>query len=243
MAADEIKQMHPATAAPSATAESPPSPGGPGNLSPWYTHARFWRAIAGMALALALASVIVMLEISSELSYRSATYHRRIQRLSSRLQQMRGEIATADQRIAKMREDAVARDTLNRILAAPDVRLMRLEPGDADAKTQAKTNAKTKAMIAMSRKLSRAVLEVEAMPPTPPGRIYRLWWTLDGGAVVAATQFQTRLDWRATVPARLPSSGGAISGALVTSELETDAGKPRGVVELKSVPPKATPRR
>lgn len=220
MTPDNLKGMRPTPAGGAiddvgelAATESPIS-------GPWYTHAGFWRAVAGMALAIAAACIVVTLEISSELSSRSASYHRRIHQLSSRL-------ATADQKIAAMRGEALARDSLTRILAASDVRLMRLSPIDGAAKASA--------TVAISRKLSRAVLEVQGLPPTPAGQTYRLWWTLEHGSTVAAAQFQTRIDWGAIVSAQLPSGGDSIAAALVTAEPEKAPGRPTGTVKLRSL--------
>ena len=234
MAADEVKRINPAAAG-AAGDFPPPATSHSNGASPWYAHARFWRAVAGMALAIAIACMIVTLETSSELSYRSATYRRRVHQLSSRLERLRGEIATADQQLAAMRGNALVRDNLNRILAASDVRLIRLQPVDGGTKTSA--------TIAMSRKLSCAVLEVQGLPPTPPGQIYRWWWTLERGTLVAAAEFQTRIDSPAMVPAQLPACGEAVAGAVVTVESVGAVEKPRGTVKLKSAPPKASARR
>ena len=235
MAADEVKRIHPAPAAGTAGDFPPLAASQANGAFPWYTHAGFWRAVAGMALAIAVACIMVTLETSSELSYRSATYRRRVHQLSSSLERMRGEIATADQQLATMRGNVLVRDTLNRILAASDVRLIRLQPIDSGTKTGA--------TIALSRKLSRAVLEVEGLPPAPPGQIYRLWWTLERGTMVAAAEFQTTIGRRAMVPAQLPPGGDAVAGAVVTAEPGSAAEKPRGTVKLKSAPPNASARR
>src|ERR1700730_4896529 len=102
------------------------SNGTPPRAAGWYRRVGFWRALAGMALALALACAIVALETSSELTHRSASYHRRLVQLVARIKQMRGEMATADRRIAGMRNEAAVRERLGHILAAPDTRLIRL---------------------------------------------------------------------------------------------------------------------
>jgi anti-sigma-K factor RskA len=235
MAADELKRIHPTAAAGAAEDLAPAVATQTNGASPWYARARFWRAVAGMALAIAIACIIVTLETSSELSYRSATYRRRVHQLSLSLQRMRGQIATADQQLATMRGSVLVRDNLNRILAASDVRLLRLQPVDSGTKTIA--------TIAVSRKLSRAVLEVEGLPPAPPGQIYRWWWTLERGTMVAAAEFQTTIDSRAMVPAQLPPGQDAVAGAVVTAESGSAAEKPRGAVKLKSAPPKASARR
>jgi hypothetical protein len=194
----------------------------PPRAAKWYRRVGFWRALAGMALALALACAIVALETSSEMMHRSASYHRRLVQLVARIRQMRGEMATADQRIAGMRNEAAVGDRLGRILAAPDARLIRLgAPG-----------AGPSGLVAISRDLASAVCEVSNLPPARVGQSYMLWWMVEQRGPVKAAQFQTTADGHATVIAQLPGRENP-SAAIVTVQPDDGTGKPAGAVKLK----------
>lgn len=197
--------------------------GAPPRAVAWYRRVGFWRALAGMALALALACAMVALETSSELTYRSASYHRRLVQLVARIKQMRGQMATADRRIAGMRNEAAVRDRLGHILAAPDTRLIRLgAPGGAGPS----------GLVAISRTLASAVCEVSNLPPAAAGQSYMLWWTVERRGPIKAAQFQTAADGQATVVAQLPGRDNP-SAAIVTVQPDNGPDKPAGAVKLK----------
>jgi hypothetical protein len=197
--------------------------GRPPRAAEWYRRVGFWRALAGMALALALACAIVALETSSELTHRSASYHRRLVQLVARIKQMRGEMATADRRIAGMRNEAAVRERLGHILAAPDTRLIRLGAPGAAAPS---------GLVAISQNLASAVCEVSNLPPAKAGQSYMLWWTAERRGPIKAAQFQTAADGRATVIAQLPGRDNP-SAAIVTVQPDDGPDKPTGPVKLK----------
>lgn len=225
--ADEVKELRPAPDGGRAENGAGSLPGH--RAVPRYARAGFWRAVAGMAIALALGCAIVAFEMSSELFSRSAHYYHHLHSLSAQLKRMRGQIETEDQQIAEMRGETGVHESLSRILASPDLRTILLRPSD--------NRSKATARLAMSHKLGRAVLEVEGVPPAPTGRVYQLWWTFDHASPTAAAQFQTRLDWRAAVGMHLPSA--AIAGALVTVASPNVSDKP-GAAVLKSIHPAAS---
>jgi hypothetical protein len=176
----------------------------------------FWRAVAGMGLAFALACAIVALEFGAELSHRSQHYRNRISALSSRLKAMRGEVANADRELAEMRTAVVTRDELNRILAAPDVRLIRLIPAEHEHPTGTAGNA-PRGLIVTSRRLGRAVFEVAGLTPLAAAQRYTLWWMIEKHGAVQAAQFMTVGDGRATVAAAMPAEKAAIEDCIVTA--------------------------
>jgi len=199
----------------------------PARAAKWYRRVAFWRALAGMALALAMACAVVALETSSELTYRSASYHRRLAQLVGRIKQMRGQMATADRQIAGLRSEAAARDRLGHILAAPDTRLIRLG---------APRSGGPSGLVVISRSLTSAVCEVSNLPPAAVGNSYMLWWTVERRGPIKAAQFQTAADGSATVIAQL-RGGDDPAAAIVTVQPDATADKPGGAVKLKGGPP------
>lgn len=176
----------------------------------------FWRAVAGMGLAFALACAIVAMEFGAELSHRSQHYRNRISSLSSRLKAMRGEVETADRELAEMRTAVVTRDELNKILAAPDVRLIRLIPADHEHPAGT-SNSASRGLIVTSRHLGRAVFEVAGLTPLAADQRYTLWWMVDKHGAFKAAQFVTSSDGRATVAAAMPAEKAAIEECIVTA--------------------------
>src|SRR5437588_12985418 len=100
-----------------ATRKSQPNPQR-APLDPWYRRVSFWRAVAGMAVALALGCAAVALEVASELSSSSRTYHRRLDLLGSRVSQMRAHIASIERQLSAVRAENVTRNKMNHILSA-----------------------------------------------------------------------------------------------------------------------------
>lgn len=208
------------------TAAAGPQPDGVARHTPvqWYQRLALWRALAGMAIAVALACAMVALETSSELFHRNAYYHRRLLRLIGHIHEMRGQIDSADRELAGMRDEDAAHSRLPLILAASDVRLFRLSPP---------RNVDGKGFVAISRKVASAVIEVSDLPPPAAGQNYTLWWTFDRHAPVKAVQFRTAADGRAAILAKLPPIDSERTAALVTVEQGDAATVPAGEVKLR----------
>ena len=193
------------------TATPGPHPDGvdPNPSTAWSRRVVLWRALAGMALAVALACAMVALEMSSELLHRSSYYRHRLSRLTGHIHEMAGKIDTADRQIAGMRDEAAARRDLPLILAASDVRLFRLNPPNGSG---------GKGFVAMSRKVGSAVIEVSDLPELGAQQNYALWWTFTRRPPLKAVEFRTSADGNATAAAKLPSPEGEVSAALVSVE-------------------------
>ena len=197
----------------------------PASAAPRYRRVSFWRAIAGMALAAAIACAIVAVESSFELFRRSDHYKHRVSHLASQLRQMRDEIASADRELASMRSEVAARDDLGRVLAAPDARLIKLAPPDRASTANG--------LVAMSKKLGRAVLQVSGLPQPPRGYSYRLWWLVEKGEPLEAAQFQTGGKGAAIVAMQLPPHEISVAASEVTVEPAAGSSKPTGAIQLK----------
>jgi hypothetical protein len=192
----------------------------------WYRRVALWRALTGMAIALALASAMVALEMSSELLQRSSYYHHRLLRLTGHIHEMRGQIDTADRQIADMRDDVAERQDLPLILAASDVRLFRLNPPAGGV---------GKGFVAMSRKVGNAVIEVTDLPQLNAEQNYTLWWISARHAPSRAVDFRIAADGHATAAAKLPSPEEQVTAALVTVETAGDRPTPGGSIKLRGV--------
>jgi hypothetical protein len=203
-----------------------PNRGTSDSASAWYRRVGLWRALTGMAIALALASAMVALEMSSELLQRSSYYHHRLLRLTGHIHEMRGQIDTADRQIADMRDDAAARQDLPTILAASDVRLFRLNPPAGGA---------GKGFVAMSRKVGNAVIEVTDLPQLNVEQNYTLWWISARRAPSRAADFRVAADGHATAAAKLPAPEDEVKAALVTVETDVSRATPAGSIKLRGV--------
>jgi hypothetical protein len=198
----------------------------PDTSNAWYRRVALWRALTGMAIALALASAMVALEMSSELLQRSSYYRHRLLRLTGHIHEMRGQIDTADRQIADMRDEVAARQDLPLILAASDVRLFPLNPP---------TGGEGKGFVAMSRKVGNAVIEVTDLPQLKMEQNYTLWWTFTRRAPSRAVDFRVAADGHATAAAKMPSPGGEVTAALVTVETDVEHPTPGGAIKLRGV--------
>lgn len=194
---------------------------------PWYRRVAFWRAVAGMALAIAIACAAVAAEFSSELLARTRHYHNRLRQLSSNIIEMRGRIAIADRKIAGMRTAVEVDDNLRRILAEPDARLIRLAaPGRA---------AQPAGVIAFSPGLRRAAIEIAGLPAPPGDRVYDLWWICGKRGPLKAARLDTAAGGKAVLVIALPPDGEAIDSASVIADPSAAVVKPAGDTILKGV--------
>lgn len=205
-------------AEPSAVAMNPP---------PWFRRVSFWRAVAGMAFALAIGCAVVAAEFSSALIARTRHYHDRLRQLSSNISAMRGKIAHADREIAGMRTAAEVDDSLRRILAEPDSRLIRLEaPGRATAPD---------GVIAFSPGLRRAAIEIGGLPVVTGGSAYTIWWECGKRGPLEAARITPGATGKAALVIAAPSASETIEGAIVTSDSAAARAKPVGESVLKGV--------
>jgi hypothetical protein len=200
----------------------------------------FWRALAGMGFALAIAAVIVAAEFSAALIHRTHWMSRRIAHLKVESRHLKSRIGVAEQKLAAMRAAGARAGALKRILTAPDLRLVRLSPpaaakpppstaGHAEPATPA---APASAVIAISDAQKLAVLQTDGLAPSPEGRVYRVWWMPRRGAAIAAGQFRAGAGGDATVTIALPPKGGA--SAALYEEGASAIGTPAGAPILRS---------
>jgi hypothetical protein len=179
-------------------------------VPPWYRRVGFWRAVAGMAVAVAIGCAAVAAEYSTALIGRTRNYHFRLHQLAANITTMRGEIASADREIAGMRTAAQLNDGLKKIIAEPDSRLIRLEaPGHA---------ARPSGVIAFSAALRRAALAIDGLPALPNGGAYGLWWLGGKHALLKAAQIRPDSTDKAAIMIALPAGSETIEGAVIAAD-------------------------
>ena len=199
--------------------------GAPAGRTPWHRRLAFWRAVAGMAAAVALASVVVMVETSADLTTRSAAFHRRLAHISGRLAQARARLRDEDRELLAMHREAVVRDTLNAILSEPDAQLIQL--------TGESVGSAASGIVVASRIAGRAVVEVSGLPPLDERREYALWLRPMKGNPMKAAEFRVDEKGRAALKAAPPTDNAAITDAFVTVEAQPSPALPGGPVALR----------
>jgi anti-sigma-K factor RskA len=177
--------------APQTRTETPPS--GAGEIS---GRVRVWRAIAGMAIAAALALAIVSIELAHQLAGSSNRLHHRIEKISARMRLAKREAADAE-RDAKVPAATLKR--LRRIMSAPDATFVRLLP--------LRAGTSGGGFVIASQSVGEAAFEAAGLPALPSGKVYVLWCeashsvpvkigelpAADGAFEVAAAPHETRI--------------------------------------------------
>ena len=207
--------------------------------------AGLWRAVAGMAISVAIASLIVTLEFTSQAMYRANRMHQRAQTLLSRVYSLKAEVAAERARIdGPRRGELAATKALRALLRAPDAAMLLLSPPTASV-YGARTAQGPEATLALGPKEHRAVLMVAGLKPFANDAVFVLWWSPSYGAPVRAAEFRTAGDGSALVTATLPA-GLNVTAAMVTAERAASttaakAGKalaqtgPSGPVQLRGM--------
>jgi hypothetical protein len=183
--------------------------------------AALWRAVAGMALSVALACLIVMLEFTGQAAHRAARMHRRADSLLSRVYRLDAERLAERVRIAAARHELADAEALRVLLRAPDVSMLLLSPPAAAGHSAAPAQRPV-AMLALGLGEHRAVLMVTGLKPPAAEATFVLWWSVSQGAPIRAAEFRTAADGSALVTAALPPVPG-VAAAMVTAERAASA--------------------
>jgi hypothetical protein len=198
---------------------------------------RLWQAIAGMALAISIALLIVNGDLARSLAYRTYYVNRRVAALNAVVRQLRRQSAATQRKLGSEREHASVGEVFEKILFAPDLRTIKLVPPyDKDKeKTEGSSDGVHAAggRLAMSESAGGAMLEASGLKPSENFKVYRIWWIPKRGAPVWAADFLVGDDGLATVAVDLPPARLRESSIIVTLENETYADTPAGAVALK----------
>lgn len=205
----------------------------PGREGRWWRRVGFWRAVAGMAVTLALAAVIVLGEFTELLTHRTVHYAHRVAALNAAVQQLKRRVTSAERRNTNAIERDSADEVLKRVVAASDLRTIKLA-GSPAAKPSGKNEAAGQSVsgtLAISSHQVAAVLQVVGLETGSAGTIYRVWWQEKRRPETLAAEFKPAADGKATVPMQVPPRSASM--VLITCEAGTDGARPSGPVVLK----------
>jgi hypothetical protein len=181
-----------------------------------------------MGLALALGCAAMVLEITAELSHRSAMYRHRLESMGSRIVQLRKELTEANRQNAAMSSAGLANGEINRVLSAPDAVLLRWLPN---------STIKAHGLVAVSRKAGGAVVEVGGLSVAPSRKIL-FWWMVDRGGFIKAAALNPAPDGRGSAVIRMPARTIGLTGVMITLEAVESPDQPGRWVILRAVLPK-----
>ncbi len=215
--------------------------GEPAALSrpPRLLRVRLWQAIAGMSVAVALASLIVISELASSLARRTNYVNRRVAALNATVRDLRRQRAVTQRKLGSERERATVGEVFEKILFAPDLRTIKLAAPAEKDKEKDKSIKQSggpelpSGRLAMSESAGAAMLEANGLKPTGTFQVYRIWWMPKRGAPIWAADFLVGDDGLATVPLELPPGREKKLSLGVTLEDETYSDAPAGPFALK----------
>jgi TolA-binding protein len=225
-----MDQTHPDKAAIAAPAQPGPQPSEP-------RRSGLWRAVAGMAAALAIAAAIVAVDLSHELVQRLSTYRSRIANLNKKVDKLKQKAVEDEKRLAdaraeiKQRKLMESRDRMKAILLARDRRLMKL--------TAPNPREPVAATVTISEKMNGAVLSATGLAPPPEGQVYDAWWMLKDAPPAKAAEFRSGIDANATEYLDPPPQGLAPLSLAITLEPSEGGIAPSGPVKLQGKMPPA----
>lgn len=224
---------------PEANSEQAPAPGAsPGAIRPSrLRRLEFWQAIAGMAVATTLASMLLTVQLAKSLTHRTNYMNRRVAALNATLRDLRRQSSAVQRKLGTVRERASIGEVFEKILFAPDLRTIKLAPPNEKATLQPEPDAAhaPNGLLAMSESSKVAMLEASGLRPSGNLQVYRIWWMPKRGAAVWVADFLVGDDGHATVPVDLPPTPQLASSITVTLENEAYAEAPSGPVALKAV--------
>jgi hypothetical protein len=184
--------------------------------------AALWRAAAGMAISLALACAIVMLEFTGQAAHRADRLNRLAGGLLSKISRLEAKVAAEHARISAARRELAADDTLRALLRAPDAGMLRLSPPVAGGHKAAPEH-RPEAVLALSPREHRAVLMVSGLKPPANDALFVLWLSASHGAPLRAAEFRTAADGSSVVTAALPPAF-EVKAAMITVERAAKGG-------------------
>ncbi|MGC1677803.1 MAG: anti-sigma factor [Candidatus Binataceae bacterium] len=203
----------------------------------WWRRLGLWRAIAGMAVALAVGALIVSAEFSAVLVHRTSYLNRRIASLNSSVHHLRLRVSSAEQKSRTAEEKTKADELLKRVLAAHDLQTIKLTAAVAARLAPNHLNAPipAAATLASSESEGASILQVGGLGVEPQNHQYAIWWVGKHGHWALAGQFHVEADGKATVP--LKAAPKSMASILVTVEQETSdpQAAPMGPAVLRSI--------
>lgn len=211
-----------------------------GERPPRMRRVGLWRAVAGMSVAIALASLIVISELAGSLARRTNYVNRRVAALNATVRALRHQSAVEQRKLGSERELATVGETVEKILFAPDLRIIKLAAPVEKEREKEKSSASQLAIIgppagklAMSETAGAAMLEASGLQPTGTFQVYRIWWMPRHGPPIWAADFLVGDDGLATAAVDLPTGREKEMSVGITLENESYSEAPNGPFALK----------
>ena len=183
-----------------------------------------------MALALALAVAIMLIDVSHDLVHRVSSYRSRIASLNKRVDSLKQKAAEDEKRLADARAEIrerklmQSRDRMKAILVSPDHRTLRLLPPGAGETPSA--------TVTISERMGGGVLNVRGLGAPPDGQVYDVGWMLRDAPAAKAAEFRTMGDGAATQYLDLPPAGAIALAISITLEPSEGGIAPSGPLKL-----------
>jgi len=184
----------------------------------------FWGAVAGMAAAVAIGCAVVAMEMVGESGQRASHFRHRADQLQARLGRIEERLTLANREVAEMRRQAAVREQFNRILAAPDGQLVRLEAPDRRGEAHG--------ALALSPRLAEAVLEVSGLPQSASPQRFAVRWIRRQGAPLLAAEFAARNPGQPDVLVQLAPPPPEVSAVVINPAASGAAGDKPGAPPL-----------
>jgi len=200
---------------------------------------RLWQAIAGMSVAAAIASLIVMSELAASRARLANYVNRRVAALNATVRTLRHQTATEQRKLGSVRERASVGEVFEKILFSSDLRTIKLAAPIEKDRARGKSIAQSGGVdlpsgkLAMSESADAAMLEASGLKPTGTFEVYRIWWMPRRGAAIWAADFLVADDGLATVPVDLPPGREKGMSLNITLENESYSDAPNGPVALR----------
>ncbi|MGH7812827.1 MAG: hypothetical protein ACREQI_02330 [Candidatus Binataceae bacterium] len=210
------------------------TPGARPTRLPRWDRAGLWRAIAGMALAVAIGAAMASVEFAIELSHRTSYFERHLASLSATVRTLRRRESAHRSTIVIEKERASTGQLAERLLFTPGLRIVKLiAPGPKPSAKSAAGARNPAALLAVSGAARIALLAATGFRPAGPHRVYRVWWAPKPGAAVWAADFTAAADGRAAVELELPAGWQNFSAIEITTGTGNRSDVPAGQVLLR----------
>src|SRR5271155_6113035 len=208
---------------------------------------RLWQAVAGMSMAVAIASVLVVKDLAESLARRTNYVNRRVAALNASVRTLRRQTAAEQKKLGSERERATVGEIFEKILFAPDLRFIKLgapiekekEKGKEKSIVQLPIGGLPYGTLAMSESNQAAMLEATGLKPTGTFQVYRIWWMPKRGVPVWAADFLVGDDGSAATAVDLPTGREKEMSLEITLEDESYSEAPNGPVALTEEVPAA----
>jgi hypothetical protein len=207
---------------------------------PLLLRVKLWQAIAGMSVAIAIASILVISDLAVSLARRTNYVNRRVAALNATVRSLRRQTAAEQRKLGSVRERVSVGEVFEKILFAPDLRTIKLavpvekERGAREKSIVQSIGADLPAgRLAMSESADAAMLEANGLKPTGTFDVYRIWWMPRRGAPIWAADFLVGDDGLAMVPVDLPPGREKGMSLAITLENESYSDAPDGPIALR----------